>query len=71
MPGAATTLLLSTRLAELDTIISSGVASGSYDGKNVTFRSFEELQTIRDGLLRQMGLRGSVRRTAVGYSGGF
>ncbi len=71
MPDAATNLLLSARLAELDTIISSGVASGSYDGKNVTFRSIEELQTIRDGLLRQMGLRGSVRRTVVGYSGGF
>ncbi len=71
MADAATNFLLTARLAELDRIIASGVASGSYEGKNVTFRSMEELSTIRDGIVRQMGLRPSVRRTAVGYSGGF
>ncbi|MGI4764967.1 MAG: phage head-tail joining protein [Janthinobacterium lividum] len=71
MADAAANLLLTLRLAELDKIIMSGVASGSYEGKNVTFRSMEELSTIRDSIVRQMGIKPAVRRTVVGYSGGF
>ncbi len=60
--------------AELDAIstaISSGATRVSYDGKSVEYRSLTEMRSVRDALMRELGLRPARRARVVGYRSGF
>ena len=71
MPDLVTILILQQQLAAVQAQIASGLESASYDGKNVSMRSLNDLYKIRDDLLTQIGTKPRTRRTVVGYSGGF
>jgi len=60
--------------AELDAIstaISSGATRVSYDGKSVEYRSLTEMRSVRDALMRELGLRPAPRARVAAYRSGF
>lgn len=69
--GTPTQAELLARLAQINTILASGVSRASVEGKSTDFVDPSELRRQRDELMALLGLKVNVRRTVAGYSGGF
>lgn len=66
-----TTEQLQRHLDAIETAIYSGATRVSYDGKSVEYRSLAEMERVRDGLRRQLGIAVPARRTVASFNGGF
>ena len=64
-------VMLQRQLQAINAAIAAGVTSVSYDGKSSQFRSLSEMRSVRDELMRQLGLNVKSRRTLAGFNAGF
>lgn len=62
---------LQKQLDAIELAIYSGTTRVSYDGKSVEYRSLAEMERVRDGLRRQLGIAVPARRTVASFNGGF
>lgn len=66
----ATLAEMQERLAGLDRMLATGVLRATYQGRTTEFRSVEELERVRAGLLRDIAAASSARPVRVIYTPG-
>jgi hypothetical protein len=66
-----TPLQIQLQLDAINNAIASGATRVSYDGKSVEYRDLAEMRSVRDGLMRELGLPTRPRRRVAAFSSGF